>query len=60
MNAKPRPDMANLDRDFPDQTKKPADTGYGPYADPFPIEQHRFGPFAPIEAYDKALAKPAK
>lgn len=60
MNAKPRPEMANLDRDFPDKTKKPADTGYGPYADPFPIEQHRFGPFAPIEAYDKALAKPAK
>ncbi|HSR06766.1 MAG TPA: hypothetical protein VLM42_06420, partial [Bryobacteraceae bacterium] len=40
----------------PDRTKKPADTGYGPYADSFPLEQHRFGPLfsataAPIRAF---------
>jgi thiosulfate dehydrogenase len=51
VNSKPRPAMANLDRDYPDLTTKPVDTGYGPYADPFPVEQHRFGPFQPIEAW---------
>lgn len=60
MNSKPRPEVAGLDRDYPDKSKKPVDTGYGPYADPFPIEQHRFGPFAPIAAYYKALSKPVK
>jgi thiosulfate dehydrogenase len=56
-NSKPRPEMANLDRDYPDRTKKPVDTSYGPYADTFPQEQHRFGPFPPIEEYYKKLAK---
>ena len=60
INSKPRPEVAGLERDYPDRSKKPVDTGYGPYADPFPIEQHRFGPFGPIEAYYKALPKPAK
>ncbi len=57
INAQPRPHMANLDRDFPDRKAKPVDTGYGPYADAFPIEQHQFGPFPPIEAYYKKLKK---
>ncbi len=57
INAQPRPEMANLDRDFPDRSAKPVDAGYGPYADSFPQEQHRFGPFAPIEAYYKKLKK---
>jgi thiosulfate dehydrogenase len=43
--------MADLDQDYPDRTKKPVDNGYGPFADPFPLEQHRLGPFAPITAY---------
>jgi thiosulfate dehydrogenase len=57
INAQPRPHMANLDRDFPDKAAKPVDSGYGPYADSFPPEQHQFGPFAPIEAYYKKLKK---
>jgi thiosulfate dehydrogenase len=57
INSKPRPSMAGLEKDFPDLKKKPVDTGYGPYADPFPLEQHRFGPFQPIEDYYKKLAK---
>jgi thiosulfate dehydrogenase len=57
INSQPRPHMANLDRDFPDRKAKPVDTGYGPYADSFPIEQHQYGPFAPIEAYYKKLKK---
>lgn len=55
VNAQPRPEMADLDEDYPDLTAKPVDSAYGPFADPFPLEQHRFGPFAPIEAYYKTL-----
>jgi thiosulfate dehydrogenase len=57
INSKPRPRMANLDRDYPDRTTKPIDSPYGPYADDFPIEQHRFGPFAPIEQYYKSVKR---
>jgi thiosulfate dehydrogenase len=53
LNSRPRPEMADLDRDYPDRSRKPIDTGYPPYADPFSLEQHRFGPFPPIEAYYK-------
>jgi thiosulfate dehydrogenase len=57
INSQPRPHMANLDRDYPDRTTKPVDGPYGPYADTFPQEQHRFGPFQPIQEYYKALKK---
>jgi thiosulfate dehydrogenase len=55
IDSQPRPAMANLDRDFPDKLQKPVDTAYGPYADGFSAEQHKFGPFAPIEAAVKKL-----
>ena len=54
LNSKPRPQMANLERDYPDRSTKPIDGPYGPYADEFPIEQHRVGPFQPIEQYYKS------
>jgi thiosulfate dehydrogenase len=54
INAQPRPAMANLERDYPKRPEKPIDSPYGPYADPFPRDQHRFGPFKPIEDYYKA------
>jgi thiosulfate dehydrogenase len=57
LNSQPRPQMANLDRDYPDRKTKPIDTGYGPFADSFPLEQHRFGPFQPIEAFYKSQQK---
>ena len=60
VNSKPRPEMKGLESDYPDRAKKPADTGYGPYADAFPIQQHRFGPFQPIEAYYKNSKRPSK
>jgi thiosulfate dehydrogenase len=60
VNSKPRPEMAGLDRDYPDKSKKPVDTSYGPYADMFSLEQHQFGPFQPIEAYYKKPQKPSK
>ena len=49
--------MSGLDRDYPDRSTKPVDNPYGPFADDFPLEQHRFGPFQPIEAHYKALKK---
>ena len=48
--SQPRPHKADLARDFPDLLQKPVDTAYGPYADGFSVEQHKFGPFAPIRA----------
>jgi thiosulfate dehydrogenase len=51
-----RPEKANLDKDFPVRLQKPIDTPYGPYADGFSQEQHKYGPFAPIRAKVKELA----
>jgi thiosulfate dehydrogenase len=59
INSQPRPEMANLDRDFPNRMAKPVDSGYGPFADPFPLEQHRFGPFGPIQDYYKKAKQAA-
>ena len=52
--SKPRPHKAGLDKDFPDLLEKPVDAPYGPYADGFSEQQHKYGPFAPIRA---AIAK---
>ena len=57
INSQPRPQMANLEKDYPDPSAKPVDNPYGPFADDFPIEQHKYGPFPPIEAYYKARKK---
>jgi thiosulfate dehydrogenase len=46
--SQPRPHKQGLDRDYPDLLEKPVDTPYGPYADGFSEEQHKYGPFAPI------------
>ena len=55
VNSQPRPQMSadQLEQDYPDRSTKPVDAPYGPYADPFPQQQHKFGPFAPIEAFYK-------
>ncbi len=46
-----RPQKSGLDRDFSsDLLDKPVDTPYGPYADGFTEEQHKYGPFGPIRA----------
>jgi thiosulfate dehydrogenase len=54
MISQPRPHKDGLDRDYPDLLQKPVDTPYGPYADGFSEQQHKYGPFAPIRA---ALAR---
>jgi thiosulfate dehydrogenase len=50
MVSQPRPAKAGLDKDFPDLLDKPVDVPYGPYADGFGAQQHKYGPFAPIRA----------
>lgn len=55
MNSKERPHMANLEADYPNRRDKQVDSPYPPYADPFPIEQHRVGPFGPIREFYKTL-----
>jgi len=51
INSNPRPQLSNLEVDYPDRTKKPIDSPYPPYADDFPEKQHRLGPFGPIREY---------
>jgi thiosulfate dehydrogenase len=51
-----RPEKVDLDKDFPVRLQKPVDSPYGPYADGFPAEQHRLGPFGPIRVKVKELA----
>jgi len=58
INSKPRPHKSGLERDYPDRALKPVDSPYGPYADPFPVTQHRYGPFAQIEAYYRERKSP--
>ena len=55
-----RPEKANLDKDFPIRLQKPIDSPYGPYADEFSAEQHKFGPFGPIRAKVKELASASR
>ena len=47
INSQPRP-QKDLGKDWPDISKKPVDHPFGPYADGFSEEQHKFGPFQPI------------
>ncbi|MDA8165943.1 MAG: cytochrome C peroxidase [Desulfobacteraceae bacterium] len=55
INGFDRPNMEDLDKDFPDRTQKPVDCPYPPYADDFPHKQHQYGPFQPIQAYYRNL-----
>ncbi len=56
ISGQPRPHMAELEADFPDRARKPVDAAYPPFIGPFPAEQHRIGPFPPMEAWMKANA----
>lgn len=48
INAQPRPKHPFLATDFPKIDKKPFDHPFAPFADSFPENQHKFGPFQPI------------
>ncbi|MFC6224993.1 c-type cytochrome [Hymenobacter artigasi] len=49
VNSQPRPHLRTT-HDWPDISKKPVDHPFGPYADAFSVQQHKFGPWQPIEA----------
>ncbi|WKV12287.1 c-type cytochrome [Marivirga harenae] len=51
INSFSRPKKPKTEEDFPDLKLKPVSTAYGPWDDPFPAEQHQFGPFQPIIQY---------
>ncbi len=48
VNSQPRPSKI-FKEDWPDISKKPIDHPFGPFADGFGEEQHKYGPFKPIE-----------
>lgn len=49
VNSRSRPTKA-FSKDWPDITRKPIDHPFGPYADSFSEQQHKYGPFTPIKA----------
>lgn len=48
ISSQPRP-IKFFNYDWPDISKKPVDYPYGPYADGFSEQQHKYGPFQPIK-----------
>jgi thiosulfate dehydrogenase len=54
VNSQPRPHKTGLEADYPDRAKKPADASYPPFVGPFTPEQHRYGPWQPIQDWIRA------
>jgi thiosulfate dehydrogenase len=54
ISGQPRPHKPGLEADFPDRSRKPVDATYPPFIGPFSPEQHRLGPWPPIQAWMKA------
>lgn len=50
INSQSRPQMQGLEADYPVRSEKPLDAPFGPYADSFSAQQHKYGPFAPMRA----------
>lgn len=55
VNSLPRPSK-DLSTDWPDISKKPIDHPFGPFTDGFTDDQHKLGPFKPIQAKRKKLS----
>lgn len=49
VNSQPRP-YKTFPYDWPNIAKKPVDHPFGPFADSFSDQQHKYGPFGPIKA----------
>jgi thiosulfate dehydrogenase len=56
VNSMPRPSK-DLSKDWPKIEEKNFDHPFGPFADAFSEEQHKFGPFKPIKAAQKKAKK---
>jgi thiosulfate dehydrogenase len=58
VNSQPRTHK-EFPQDWPKLENKPPDHPFGPFADPFPAIQHKYGPFGPIkEALEKLRKSP--
>ena len=57
VNSQPRP-TKDLSKDWPNIAGKPFDHPFGPYADPFSEQQHKYGPYKPIKEWKEAHKKP--
>lgn len=58
VNSQPRPSKV-FKEDWPDISKKPVDHPFGPFADGFSEEQHKYGPFIPIKNKREEMKKNA-
>ena len=56
VNSQPRPHI-DQSKDWPDISKKSVDEPFGPYADGFSEQQHKYGPYKPIENERKIKSK---
>jgi thiosulfate dehydrogenase len=54
INSQPRPHF-DQHHDWKDLKTKPIDFPFGPYADGFSEQQHKYGPFKPIETQRKKM-----
>lgn len=53
VNGQPRPHK-DQSTDWKNITKKPVDFPFGPYIDTFTAQQHKYGPFKPINNFNKS------
>lgn len=56
INSQDRPSI-DISKDWPKIAEKPVDHPFGPFADSFSENQHKYGPFGPIAAVRKKQAK---
>ena len=56
VNSQPRP-VKFFPKDWPDINKKAIDYPFGPYADGFSEQQHKYGPYGPIKAARDSSAR---
>lgn len=54
VNSQPRPGK-DLSKDWPKISEKPIDHPFGPFADKFSEQEHKYGPFKPIKEEKKRL-----
>jgi thiosulfate dehydrogenase len=56
INSQPRP-YKDLSKDWPNKSTKPFDYPFGPYADTFSEQQHKYGPFDVIQQSNTSVKK---
>ena len=59
INSQTRPSY-DVSSDWPDISSKPFDYPFGPYANGFSSDQHKFGPFKPIKEANERLKNKGK